>query len=179
MSAIVKCCQQVAGRQRVPGPVSRTFYPEHERYPDDRFLLHVRSDMRHQGKVLDQTACFSFGRVAGTKHAPLTGLQRSRPTDLTRLLELRRDTGHHPQGRNERKPTQHVRDARPVHFETLERPVSGGDRPHKTGSDVIALELHRVERVKLACAGRLLQHFVNCGFKVGVECLEQVFEQER
>ena len=106
--------------------------------------------MRHQREVLDQPASFSFRRVARTQHAPLTGLQRAGATDLARLLELGRDSGHHPESRDERKPAENMRYASSVHLEPFEGPVPCGYRTHKARSDMIPLELHRIERIEFA-----------------------------
>ena len=44
--------------------------------------------MGHEGEVLDEAATLALGRVAGTEHAPLRGLQRPGTAHLTRLLKL-------------------------------------------------------------------------------------------
>ena len=126
----------------------RTFDTQHVCQPDDGLLIDVRRDVGHQGEVLDETARLAFGGVAGTKHSPLTRLQRSRSTHLPRLLELGADAGHHAQCADEREPAEDVRDACPLHLEPLQRPVPGGDRTDEARSNMVALELHRVERVK-------------------------------
>ena len=71
-----------------------------------------------------------------------------------------------------------MRNARSVHLESLQGPVAGRDCAYETCRDVITLELHRVERVKLAGPRRLFENFVDGGFQVGVERLEQIFEQK-
>lgn len=59
-------------------------------------------------KVLHKPAALSLGRVGRTKHAPLAGLQRSRPGHLALFLELRVHPRHHPQGRDEAKTREHL-----------------------------------------------------------------------
>ena len=68
--------------------------------------------------------------------------------------------------------------SRTVHFEPLERPVSGRDGAHEAGSDVVALELHGGEGVELGRARGLLQHLVNGRLQVRVERLEEVLEEQ-
>ena len=41
-----------------------------------------------------------------------------------------------------------MRDTGAFHLEPLQRPVPGGDRTDEARSNMVALELHRVERVK-------------------------------
>ena len=71
-----------------------------------------------------------------------------------------------------------MRNARTVHLESIQGPVSGRDSAYETCCDVITLELHRIECVELAGPRRLFQDFVDGGFQVGVERLEQIFEQK-
>ena len=134
--------------------------------------------MCHKRKVLHQPTRLPFRRIARAQHAPLTRLQRTRPTDLPRLLELGRDARHHPQRRDEREATEDVRDSRTVHLEPLEGPVSCRNGAHEASSDVVALELHGGEGVKLGRARGLLQHLVNGRLQVRVERLEEVLEEQ-
>ena len=53
--------------------------------------------------------------------------------------------------------------ASPVHFETLEGPVSGRDGPHEAGCNEISGELHGIEGVELGRAGGFFQDLVNPG----------------
>ncbi len=54
--------------------------------------------MGHEGEVLDEAAALALGRVAGTKHPPLGGLERPGPAHLPGLLKL----GIHSAHRNNR-----------------------------------------------------------------------------
>ena len=80
-----------------------TFYAEHERDFNDRFLLYVGGDVGHERQVFDQSAGFSFGCVARTQHSPLARLQRPRAADFACLLKLRGDSRHHTQCRDKTK----------------------------------------------------------------------------
>lgn len=134
--------------------------------------------MRHQGKVFDKTASFSFWRVAGTEHTPLTGLERTWTTNFSCLLKLRRDTSHHAERTDVTQPTKDMGNSSPLHLETLKRPVSGRDRADETSGYVVALELHRVECIELGSPRRFLQYFVDRRLEVRVEGLEEIFEQK-
>ena len=143
---------------------------------DYRLFFDISRDVGHERQILHQSTSLSFWRVARTQHAPLAGLQRSGSTDLTCLLKLRRYPGHHAESRYEREPAEDMRNAGTVHLEPLQRPIPGGNGANEASSDVITLELHRVERVKLAGPLRFLQHLVNCRFQICVESLEQILE---
>ena len=135
--------------------------------------------MRHERQVFYETARLSFRRVTRTQHAPLTRLKRTRTGHLACLFELRGDTSHHAQGRNERQSTEHVRDSGALHLETLEGPVASRDGAHEPLRDAIAVQLELFQSVKFLSTIGLLENFVNVGLEVVVELFEQVFEQER
>lgn len=69
--------------------------------------------------------------------------------------------------------------AGPVHFESLERPVSGRNGPHEAGCNKISSELHGVEGIELGRAGGLFQDLVDPRLQRRVEGLKQVFEEQR
>jgi hypothetical protein len=126
-------------RRRKRGRKKRTFNTNKEANVPNRILLNIRRNMRHQRQVLHQSTRLSFRRITRTQHSPLTRLQRSRSTDLPRLLELGRDTGHHSQRRDETQPRKDVSDPRPLHLETLEGPITGRDGADETLSDAVTM----------------------------------------
>ena len=54
-----------------------------------------------------------------------------------------------------------MRNTSTFHPEPLQRPIARGDSPHKTRSNMITLELHRVPGIKLIRARGLLKDFVD------------------
>lgn len=156
----------------------QTFDAKGKGQPSDRFLFDICGDVRHESQILDQSTRLSFWGVTRTKHTPLTGLQRSRTTDLSRLFELRRNASHHSQRRDEAQSAQDVCDPSTFHLKPLQGPVSRRDGPDKSGCDMVTLELHRVEGIKLGCPRGLLQDLVNSSFEVRVECFEEVLEKK-
>jgi len=162
------------GRTKRHGPL--TFDTQQMGQSDNGFLIHVCRDVGHQRQVFHQTTGFSFRGIARTQHSPLTRLQRTRSTNLPRLLELRADTRHHSESGNERKAREHMGYTSPIHFESLEGPVPGGYCSHETGRNEISGELHSVEGIELRRAGRFLQDLVDPGLQCRIEGLEQVLE---
>jgi len=69
--------------------------------------------------------------------------------------------------------------ARPVHFESLEGPVSSGDGSDEAGCNEISGELHGVEGVELGRAGGFFQDLINPGLQRRVEGLKQIFKEQR
>lgn len=69
-------------------------------------------------------------------------------------------------------------DASALHFEPLERPVSGGDGADEAGGEDVAVEEEGVVCVEFGGAGGLFEDFVDRGFEVGVVGFEEVFEEE-
>lgn len=157
----------------------RTLDADEEADVPDGLLVNIGRDVGHEGEVLDEATGFSLGRVARAQHAPLARLERTRSTDLARLLELGRDARHHAERRDERQAAEDVRDAGALHLEPLERPVARRDGAHKALRDAITVELELLDRVKLGRAVGLLEDLVNVRLEVVVELLEQVLEQER
>lgn len=72
-----------------------------------------------------------------------------------------------------------MRDASPVHFEPLERPVTSRYSTIHTGSNCVAMSGNDVECIKLFSAVGLFQYLVNIHFQIGVESLEQIFKKQR
>lgn len=60
----------------------------------------------------------------------------------------------------------------PIHFESLEGPVSGGNGPYETGCNEISSKLHGVEGVEFGRARRLFQNLVDPRLQCYVESLE-------
>jgi len=70
-----------------------------------------------------------------------------------------------------------VGDTCTLHPEPFQRPVARGDGPHKTGGDMITLELHSVPGIKFVGPRGLLENFIDRRLEVGVKGLEEVFKQ--
>lgn len=66
----------------------QTFNTQQISNPNNRLLIHIGSYVCHQGEIFDQSTGFSFGRITGAKHTPLTRLQRSWAAHFAGLLEL-------------------------------------------------------------------------------------------
>lgn len=64
----------------------------------------------------------------------------------------------------------------PVHFESLEGPVSGGDSSHEAGRDEISGELHSVKGIELGRAGGFFEYLVDPRLQCHVEGLKKVFK---
>lgn len=63
-----------------------------------------------------------------------------------------------------------------LHPEPFQRPIARGDGAHKTGSDMVTLELHSVPGIEFVGPRGLLEDFVDRRLEVGVERLKKVFE---
>lgn len=65
----------------------------------------------------------------------------------------------------------------PVHFKSLERPISGRDGPHEARCNEISGKLHGVEGIELGRTRGFFEDFVDPGLQRHVEGLKKVFEQ--
>lgn len=65
----------------------------------------------------------------------------------------------------------------PVHFKSLEGPVSGGNGSREAGCDEISSELHSIEGVELGRARGLFEDLVDAGLQCDIEGLKKVFKQ--
>ena len=84
----------------------------------------VCRDVRCERQVFDQSARFALWSVRRAQHAPVRGLQGARSADFTRFFELRVDAGHHAQARDVGKAGELLRDPLPLHFESLQTPIT-------------------------------------------------------
>ena len=66
MSAVEKVTIRLCAQSQ-----DTTFYPQHEYYANDRIFFDVRGDVRHQSKILDQAALFTFRSVGWAEHTKL------------------------------------------------------------------------------------------------------------
>ena len=71
-----------------------------------------------------------------------------------------------------------MRDSCTLHLESFQGPVACGYCPDEARGDVVALELKCLICVEFARAGRLLEYFVDGGFKLRVEALEEIFKEK-
>ena len=67
-------------------------------------------------------------------------------------------------------------DAGSHHLETLKVPIACRDSTDEARGHMIALELHRVERVEFVCARVLFENLVDRALQIGVVRLEQIFK---
>ena len=136
--------------------------------------------MGSQRQILDQPTTLSLRRITRTQHAPVTGLQCSRPCHFPRFFHLRGNPRHHSQRVDITLPAQDLRHTRSGHVEPFQNPISRRERPDKPLSNIVSDEGLRIKSDPVcdALASLLLQRFVNLGLKVVHECFEEIFEEE-
>ena len=64
----------------------------------------------------------------------------------------------------------------PIHFKSLEGPVSGGNGSREAGCNEISSELHGVEGVKLGRARGFFEDLVDPRLQCHIESLKKVFK---
>lgn len=147
--------------QLIPCDERDIFDSKHESDLDERFLRHIRRDMRHQRQILHQAACFPFRRIGRTKHPPLTGLKSSRAGNLSCLLELTRYPGHHAKCGDEAESGQDMGDTGSLDVKTFKRPVPGRDGSSESGSDGVSALSNKRAGVERSGSTLLLEYLIH------------------